>query len=204
MISSKKRSPEKIILKPLGTKTRKKRGRPVHWLKNPPPHLKNIPLDPELILSIRDAKNQWREMSRNGITSDYFELCDITDPDLMGDKALDWSKAIKIPKYKAAIKKIDDAKKRNKAQIKSVSEKGALNSKLNAEARREQLKEYLYAEGYTFPKYDEHSIRGWAEDIYIKEALKKIDRRWDGGRIDKPSPTHLRGILKKIREDNQP
>jgi hypothetical protein len=194
---------KKTLLKPLGTRVRKKRGRPVHWLKNPPPHLKGEKLDPKIIFAIKESENQWREMCRNGITSDYFELCDVTDPDLMGKDALDWNEAIKIPKYKAALKKIDDAKKRNRAQIKSISEKGAFNSKLNAEARREQLKEYLYAEGYTYPKYDSYSIRGWADDIYIKEGIKKIERRWDGGRINKPSPTHLRGILKKIRDSNK-
>jgi len=190
----------RLIFKPSGVKQKKRRGRPVHWLKNPPPHLKNIPLNSELILSIKESQHQWREMCRNGITSDYFELCDITDPEVMGDEALDWDEAIKKPKYKAALKKIDEAKRRNKKQIQSVAQKGAQNSKLNADARREQLKEYLHGELYTTKEFDDHSIRGWANHIFTKEAVKTTSRRWDGGRINKPGITHLRGILKKIRE----
>jgi hypothetical protein len=191
----------KVIVKPSGVKQKKKLGRPAHWLKNPPPHLKNTPFNLELMLSIKDSENQWREMRRNGITSDYFELCDVTDPELMGNEVLDWDEAIKIPKYKAALKKIDEAKKRNRQQILDVSQKGALNSKLNADARREQLKEYLHAELYTTKEFDDYSIRGWADHIFIKEAMKPSNRRWDGGRINKPGATHLRGILKTIREN---
>ena len=96
----------KVIVKPSGKKQKKKLGRPVHWLKNPPPHLKKIEIDPELIINIKETENQWREMCRNGITSDYFELCDITDHELMGKEAMDWDEAVKIPKYKAALKKL--------------------------------------------------------------------------------------------------
>lgn len=189
----------KVIVKPSGIKQKKKLGRPVHWLKNPPPHLKKIEIDPELIINIKETENQWREMCRNGITSDYFELCDITDPELMGKEAMDWDEAVKIPKYKAALKKIDAAKKRNKKQIQSAAQVGARNSKLNAEARREYLKEYLHAELYTTKDFDGYSIRAWADHIFIKEATKPKSRRWDGERIHKPGATHLRGILKIIR-----
>ena len=194
-----KNNNRKIILKPSGVKQKKKRGRPVHWLNNLPPHLKNRPVDPEVIQSIKESKNQLREMRRNGITNDYFELYDITDPELMGDKVICWYDAIKIPKYEDALKKIDEAKKRNKKQIQSVAQKGAQNSKLNADARREQLKEYLHAELYTTKEFDNYSIRGWANHIFIKEATKPTSRRWDGGRIKKPGTTHLQGLLKQIR-----
>jgi hypothetical protein len=191
-----------VLVKPSGVKQKKKLGRPVHWLKNPPPHLKKIEIDPELILSIKETENQWREMRRKGITSDYFELCDITDPELMGHDVVDWDEAIKIPKYKAALKKIDEAKKRNKKQIQSAAQVGARNSKLNADARREYLKEYLHAELYTTKEFDNHSIRAWADHIFIKEAMKPKSKRWDGERISKPGATHLRGILKSIRDNS--
>ncbi len=159
--------------------------------------------DPDVILGIEASENQWRELCRNGVTYNYFELLDITAPEIMGDKVLSWEDAIKLPKYKAALKKISEAKKRNAQQIKSVALKGARNSQLNAQARREQLIEYLHAELYTIAEYDSHSIRGWAQQIFIKEALKPAARRWDGGRVNKPGLTHLRGILTKIREGNQ-
>jgi len=181
----------------------KKKGRPKHWLTVRPPHLTNAIPNHEFILNIEDSQNQWRELCRNGATYDYFELLDITDPTTMGDGALSWETAVKLPKYREALKKINEAKKRNAQQINSIALKGARNSQLNAESRRELLIEYLYAEFYTVAEYHSRSIRGWANQIITKEARKPAARRWDGGRINKPGLTHLRGILKKIRDDNQ-
>ena len=117
----------------------KKKGRPKHWLTVRPPHLLNAIPNHEFILNIEDSQNQWRELCRNGATYDYFELLDITDPTVMGNKALDWDDAVKIPKYKVALKKLRDAQTRNAQQINSISLKGVRNSQLNAEARRELL-----------------------------------------------------------------
>lgn len=193
---------QKIILKPSGPKLKKKRGRPVNWIKNPPEYLKGLLPDPEFLAGIKKSEDEWREMCRNGYSSDYFELCDITDPELMGVDALDWDAAIKIPKYKAAIKRIQDAKKRNAKQLQSVSAIGAHNSQLNAQSRREQLKHYLHSEFYTTEEHYGLSIRQWADSILIKEAAKPESKRWDGGRVSKPGLTHLRGILKQIKDGN--
>jgi hypothetical protein len=47
---------------------------------------------------------------------------------------------------------------------------------------------------------------GWKKvqtQLDLEMPVKKNERRWDGGRINKPSPTHLRGILQKIRDSNK-
>ena len=181
----------------------KKRGRPKHWLKVRPLHFKNTITNPDFQLHVKDAENQWRELRRRGTTDDYFELLEITDPMIMGDEALDWGDAVKIPKYKTALKKLRDAQIRNVQQIKSIALKGARNSKLSAEAKRAQLIDYLHTELYTIAKYDSYSIRRWANEILIGELKKTATRCWCGGRITAPGLTHLRGILKKIRNENQ-
>lgn len=96
------------------------------FIKNPPQYILDycnslkgkVELKKQHDFIIRNS-NLWRQLRKNGLTPEYLEMFDITDPELMPpDQLLTW-KAAKL-KYLNAIQKLKDAKE----QILNVQRRG--------------------------------------------------------------------------------
>lgn len=130
----------------------RKPNNPQHaFLKNPPPHIVARATSPAGKKKLAESKkmikahsDQWRELRRQGVTIDLFEMQEIVDPELMGSaNALTYKAAEAIPKYANAIDKVNAAKYRNIGIARAGGEAMQENTRLFREKLQEKFPEII-------------------------------------------------------------
>lgn len=181
---------------------RKSNSPQLEFLKNPPPHILEAKETPAGMMKLAETKamvkrmnNEWRELRRKGVTQDYFELMEITDPELMGPiKVLPYEKAKLIDRYAASINNIVVATARNAAAQKSGADATRTVAESNIRWLRERFSdviELFLAGSFTA----EHAARCILKKI--KNSKDPLDAAWDGNH-DTPSSRTLRTILRNL------
>lgn len=120
-------------------------------LKNPPPYIVARAASPagkkklaESRKMIKAHSDQWRELRRQGVTIELFEMQDITDPELMGpENVLTYEEAEAIPKYANAIDAVNAAKYRNIGIARAGGEAMQGNTRLFREKLQEEFPEII-------------------------------------------------------------
>lgn len=183
-----------------------KRGRPINPESKRQKKLKSLPhIDSEDLRRLRDAAgtesyemtkkladhSQWRRLAQSGITVQYFELLDITDPGLMEpDKLLTLEQALTIPKYKYALEEI--SRKRNRIQSGRCKGGSAI-----AKRQKELVKFVKSNFSDVILRMRKNKLSAIRAEVAIRR--KMIDEGWTWqGCIDNlvgPSSRTLRGIL---------
>lgn len=119
-------------------------------LKNSPPYIVARATSPagkkklaESKKAIKERSNQWRQLRKQGVTLDFLEMQDITDPELMGANALTYKAAEAIPKYANAIDIVNAAKSRNIDVARAGGEAMQENTRLFREKLQEEFPEII-------------------------------------------------------------
>lgn len=180
----------------------RKPNNPQHaFLKNPPPHIVARATSPAGKKKLAESKkmikahsDQWRELRRQGVTIDLFEMQEIVDPELMGSaNALTYKAAEAIPKYANAIDKVNAAKYRNIGIARAGGEAMQENTRLFREKLQEKFPEII--KKLAERKY---SAVHAATTIINQWAGKPWDLLGWSGDERGPSPDTLRKHLKKL------